>query len=255
MINTLENWFLWFMFYSIFGWIYECIVCSVSERKLINRGFLNGPYCPIYGCGAVLDLLILGRLTNPAVIFFAGIAVNCSLEYFTGWGMEKLFHAKWWDYSNYRFNIKGRVCLLGAVVFGTFAAILIKIVHPFTVSLFARFSPNALHILTAMLFVMFVTDITVTLIGFAGFSSKLRSFSAELKRGREKALEFAAAYRGTLTEKLRDTDNRFPSVSALHAKFFKKTNLQERRILKSFPKLKSLIDDEVLSELRKRLHK
>lgn len=76
------------MIYSIIGWVYESTICSIGHRKLINRGFLNGPYCPIYGTGAVLVLLVLGRIQNPVLLFFAGALVTCSLEYLTSWLME-----------------------------------------------------------------------------------------------------------------------------------------------------------------------
>lgn len=71
-----ETLFLWFMIYSVVGWIYESILCSVAQKKFINRGFLNGPYCPIYGSGAVLVILVLGKLTNPFLLFFCG----CSFD-------------------------------------------------------------------------------------------------------------------------------------------------------------------------------
>ena len=124
-MKTIETWFLWLMIYSIIGWGYESTICSIGQRKLINRGFLNGPYCPIYGTGAVLVLLVLGRIQNPVLLFFAGALVTCSLEYLTSWLMEKLFHARWWDYSKRKFNIGGRVCLIGAVVFGAFSVVLV----------------------------------------------------------------------------------------------------------------------------------
>ena len=88
-MKTIETWFLWLMIYSIIGWVYESTICSIGQRKLINRGFLNGPYCPIYGTGAVLVLLVLGRIQNPVLLFFAGAALTCSLEYLTSWLMEK----------------------------------------------------------------------------------------------------------------------------------------------------------------------
>ena len=70
-MKTIETWFLWLMIYSIIGWVYESTICSIGHRKPINRGFLNGPYCPIYGTGAVLVLLVLGRIQNPVLLFFA----------------------------------------------------------------------------------------------------------------------------------------------------------------------------------------
>ncbi len=79
-MDNIKDIFLWFLLYSCIGWIYETILCSVKERRFINRGFLNGPYCPIYGVGAVVNLLALGRFTNPAVLFFAGAIMDCTLE-------------------------------------------------------------------------------------------------------------------------------------------------------------------------------
>ena len=115
LLENVEKYMIWLFFYSVVGWIYESTLCSVRAHKFINRGFLNGPYCPIYGWGAVLDILILGKVQNPVLLFFLGAIVTCSLEYFTSYIMEKLFHARWWDYSKRKFNINGRVCLLGAV--------------------------------------------------------------------------------------------------------------------------------------------
>ena len=94
----LEYLFLWFLFYSFAGWVYESILVSVSERRLVNRGFLNGPICPIYGCGAVLAIVLLHDLHNPFAVFLISSIGACMLEYVTSWGMEKLFHARWWDY-------------------------------------------------------------------------------------------------------------------------------------------------------------
>lgn len=91
------------MFYSIVGWVYESLICSVGARHFVNRGFLNGPYCPIYGFGAVFDLILLGKIENPFLLFLLGAIVTCTLEYLTSYGMEKIFHARWWDYS------KGRI--------------------------------------------------------------------------------------------------------------------------------------------------
>ena len=126
---------LLFFIYSFVGWLYETVLCSVEERKLINRGFLRGPYCPVYGFGAIIDILVLNKIDNIFVLFFMGVILTCSLEYFTSWLLEKLFDARWWDYSYMKFNIKGRICLLGAIVFGLFSVLLIKLLNPFVMSL------------------------------------------------------------------------------------------------------------------------
>ena len=90
LLENVEKYIIWLFFYSVVGWIYESTLCSVRAHKFINRGFLNGPYCPIYGWGAVLDILILGKVQNPVLLFFLGAIVTCSLEYFTSYIMEKL---------------------------------------------------------------------------------------------------------------------------------------------------------------------
>ncbi len=76
MLLTLENHFIWLMIYSFAGWLYETTICSIGQRRFVNRGFLNGPYCPIYGHGAVLVILVLGRLKNPVVLFLAGAVLT-----------------------------------------------------------------------------------------------------------------------------------------------------------------------------------
>ena len=158
MINTIETYCSWFIVYSIIGWLYESILCSFIEKKFVNRGFLNGPYCPIYGFGALLDIIFLSRFENVIVLFFFGIILNCSLEYLTSFLMEKLFGARWWDYSDKKFNINGRVCLLGAVVFGTFSVVLIKIVHPFVIWYMNMIPGILLHIIVVVFLIAFVYD-------------------------------------------------------------------------------------------------
>ena len=127
---AVEHLFLWFLFYSFLGWVYESILVSVQERRFVNRGFLNGPLCPIYGTGAVLASLLLGGLSGHPVLLFLVSALGASvLEYATSWAMERLFHARWWDYTDFRFNLNGRVCLLGAVVFGLGGVAIVRVVQ------------------------------------------------------------------------------------------------------------------------------
>ena len=153
MALTLEYLFLWFLLYAFIGWVYESVLVSVSERRWVNRGFLNGPLCPIYGCGAVLAIVLLHDFTNPIEIFLISSFGASILEYITSWGMEKLFHARWWDYSKRKFNIGGRVCLIGAVVFGAFSVVLVLVLHPFVKSLTDRLTDAAFNWICAILFV------------------------------------------------------------------------------------------------------
>ena len=186
-MKTIETWFLWLMIYSVIGWVYESTICSIGQRKLINRGFLNGPYCPIYGTGAVLVLLVLGRIQNPVLLFFAGAVLTCSVEYLTSWLMEKLFHARWWDYSHYRFNIQGRICLLGAIVFGFGGVLIIDVVQPQVERLTAMIPLLAVHVICAVAAIVVIIDTIVTVVGIVGLSERLAKFSEAVQDRAEKA--------------------------------------------------------------------
>lgn len=123
--------FIWFVLYSILGWIYETIFCSVKTLKWDNRGMLIGPYCPIYGVGAVLDVLVCGGLSNYGAVFLTCMLGSAILEYSTSYATEKLFHAVWWDYSHLPLNIKGRVCLPCSLGFGVAGLIVLYGIHPY----------------------------------------------------------------------------------------------------------------------------
>lgn len=130
MIITLEHYFLWFLFYSFVGWMYESILVSCQQHRLVNRGFLNGPLCPIYGTGAILGVAILGNVHNPIIIFLISMVGATILEYTTSWVMEQLFHARWWDYTKFPLNFNGRVCLFVSLVWGGFALLFVYIIQP-----------------------------------------------------------------------------------------------------------------------------
>ncbi len=239
----LEKLIFWFMLYSITGWIYETVLCSVSERKFINRGFLNGPYCPIYGVGAVLDVLILGRIQNTFLLFVLGVLVTCTLEYLTSYVMEKLFHARWWDYSERKFNIAGRVCLQGAIVFGAFSVILIKLIHPLVITLTEILPRRVLFVIVLVFSAGFLTDLIITVSGFAGFNKRLTAFSEALS---EKAENAAEQVRNSAA---------YAKLNNLYENFSKKMNRQQRRMISSFPKLRSVNYNSVLGEIRKSISK
>ena len=136
MILEIRDYFLLFMIYALAGWILEVIYALFADKKLTNRGFLIGPICPIYGVGCVLIILLLTPYKNHPIGLFVLAIVICSiLEYFTSYFMEKLFKARWWDYSNRKFNINGRICLETMIPFGIVACFIIYIVNPFVVEI------------------------------------------------------------------------------------------------------------------------
>jgi len=119
-----------FLIYSFFGWIIEVCVSYNDNKKFINRGFLIGPYIPIYGVCALLLTLILKNEINPIYIFMMSMFLASILEYVTSYLMEKIFKARWWDYSNIPFNVNGRICLVYSFAFGILGYLLIALIDP-----------------------------------------------------------------------------------------------------------------------------
>lgn len=121
----------WFIIYSFFGWVWETCYVSIKTGKYVNRGFINGPFCTIYGCGAVSVYLILRPVSdNLFFLFVGGIVVATVLEYLTAVLMESIFHTSWWDYSDKKFNFQGRICLGASLGWGFFTVMLFKVLHP-----------------------------------------------------------------------------------------------------------------------------
>ena len=162
-MNKFLFYFLIFSIYSVIGWIIEMFYVNIKHKKFSNRGFLIGPYCPIYGLSSVLMIIILSKYKNDLLIlFFVGLVIASFLEYITSYILEKIFKARWWDYSNYPLNIDGRVCLFNGIIFGILCIILINFINPFIVSLINKIPFTLLNIITIIIFILFVIDSIVS---------------------------------------------------------------------------------------------
>jgi len=168
--------FLTFFSYSVFGWLVECIFCTVVDKKLTyDRGFLLGPYCPIYGWGALYMYLFLTKYKeDPFILCVMTMVGTTILEYFTSYMMEKLFHARWWDYSNRKFNIEGRVCLLNSFLFGVLGLAFTYVIHP-SYSLFLEgISDHILIIIAISFFAIYFIDNIISFIILAKLKIQVR---------------------------------------------------------------------------------
>lgn len=244
----MAHFFLWFVFYSMFGWLWEVSLYLIDDRKFVNRGFLNGPYCPVYGFGALLILMVLGNVEDPVALFFLSAIFTCSLEYLTSWGMEKIFRARWWDYSERPLNINGRVCMIGAIAFGSLSVLMLKIVHPTVLRQMERFSETELSATATVLFTLMSADLIYTVTKFSAFEKKLRDLNEKLNARVDAVREQKQAVVDRIQESAVYT-----KLSDSYEEFLKDLNAQERRILKAFPKLRSLKYDSVLKKIRERL--
>lgn len=157
-------WFFFFMIYSFIGYLTEITSCSINNKKLIvNRGFCLGPYLPIYGSSSVIMNIFLAKYSKDIITLFVMSAFVCTLmEYMTSLILEKIFHARWWDYTEKKFNLSGRVCLENSCLFGLGGVFIVSILHPFLDGLVSMIPHNVLIILSIVLFVIFMIDVIIT---------------------------------------------------------------------------------------------
>lgn len=171
-----------FIIYAFLGWCSEVAFAAVNKGKFVNRGFLNGPVCPIYGVGMLIVVLCLWNLRDRPLLLFLGSALlTTALEFVTGFVLERFFHDKWWDYSDMPFNIKGYVCLKFTILWGLAASFIIGAIHRFIYMLIEK-TPFVLGvILLAVFSAAFIADFIVTLTALVKLPKKLKAM-AEAER-------------------------------------------------------------------------
>ncbi|MEG0026386.1 MAG: putative ABC transporter permease [Bacilli bacterium] len=163
--KTIKTFFLFFMIGSIVGWIYEVIFYLIQDHQFYNRGFLYGPYLPIYGYGTVLMILFLKKFKNNIfILFIMAVLISGILEYATGMIMWQIWHQKWWDYTGLFLNIDGFVCLRSVVSFGIAGTFLISVVEPFLMKIYNNFQGNIINLLFYGLSIVFLIDNIITFI-------------------------------------------------------------------------------------------
>lgn len=158
-MEEIKLYILIFFIYAIAGWIMETTTISIRNKKFVNRGFLVGPVCPIYGYGVVLVSVLLKKYQEDMVATFCMSIIICGLlEYFTSFFMEKIFKARWWDYSQKKFNINGRICLENLVLFGIASCIIVYIVNPFIIGKINLIPQNIQSLIIIILVLIHVVD-------------------------------------------------------------------------------------------------
>ena len=225
MLKEIGIYFLLFFIYSILGWIMEVLNALIIEKKFVNRGFLIGPYCPIYGFGVLMLTLLLRKYEEDIIATFVFSILICGiLEYFTSYFLEKIFHARWWDYSNRKYNINGRVCLENLVIFGIFGCFILYIANPFFISVLEKLPDIAITTISSFLVICFLADYFIS----GNIILNLKEISKNLRK--DNTEEISEKVKKLIISKL-----------SLH-----------KRIIKAFPNLKKTIDFEKLIEKGKK---
>ncbi|MDD4026707.1 MAG: putative ABC transporter permease [Candidatus Shapirobacteria bacterium] len=176
-IIYLSEIILYFAIYSLIGWALEVLYASYESKKFVNRGFLFGPVCPIYGIGVLFLITILGPIANHPFLFFIGAIITTSaLEYLTGFILESIFKTNWWDYSDQKYNLDGKICLKFSIYWGFLSLFLFYFIHPSIVSFVSLIILKTSFYLSLAIFMYFLIDFIISLI----FIINLRSIFHKL---------------------------------------------------------------------------
>ncbi|WP_100065583.1 putative ABC transporter permease [Miniphocaeibacter massiliensis] len=244
--------FLLFITYSILGWIVESIYCSLYEKKVVNRGFLIGPYCPIYGAAAILIIIALSDFKNKILILFFLSTLLCGfLEYITSIILEKVFKLSLWDYSKEKLNIKGRICLKNLLMFGFLSVFLVELVHPFFEKLYSNIPYYIFIIIFVLTSLLFIADIIFTSIAvfditnLANKTFNLNELSLARSRITDNILQDIESKAEKIKFELKDKKEKGKvTINFIH-----------RRFIKAFPNIKSLNPNESFEILKNIINK
>ena len=231
----------WLIIYSFFGWVWETCYVSVKSGKFVNRGFINGPLCTIYGFGAVSVYVILRPFSdNLLYLYLGGVVVATALEYVTAVLMESIFHTSWWDYSDNKFNFQGRICLGASLGWGAFTVILFKVLHPLVESI-------------VILYPVYVGEIGICVIG-VGYVVDFAFSAAAAFRIHEKLPVIEAAMEQAKSEMLVKMHEKIASVGFAKEATLEsvKERLGDVEVLKEMEQKRAAITAEISAELQKR---
>lgn len=194
-LETILFYIACFIIYSIIGWIMETTLIFINTKELINRGFLIGPYCPIYGFGAILMILYLTQYKdNILTVFILGVVTCSILEYLTSYFMEILFKTRWWDYSNHKFNLNGRICGQNSLLFGVGGLVIIYITQPVIIKLLSSIPTTIFNITTIAFLIIMIIDAILSI----NIVNKFKHTLTTLDLKKDSTQKFAKAVRETL---------------------------------------------------------
>lgn len=278
-LYTLPQYVCFFFIYAVLGWCVEVAFAAVNTRQLVNRGFLNGPACPIYGFGMVGLLAVLGPWQNNVAAVFVVAAVLATLvELVAGYALYKLFHTRWWDYTKFRGNLGGFICPRFSLLWGLGGVLVIRLVHPPVAAAVQAIPPLALAVTDGVLAVGFTVDVGISFAQAAGLErrlKRLKDFSSAMRLlsdamtdkigtgamtvdtllDEQKLQLMLAAMEGrentaALRQQLLEMADRARAVRAEVERLARQEHFGEGRLLRAFPHMQAPRYDEVLTRLR-----
>ncbi len=261
-----------FFIYGFLGWCVEVAYCGLECGKFVNRGFLNGPICPIYGVGGVIVVVCLTPISDNIFVLFVGSAILTTLlELVTGFALDKIFHARWWDYSDTPFNLNGYICLKFSLAWGLVCIGLMRFIHPVIFGLVKHFPHFIGMIILIFLAAVFAADCVITVVTINKLTKRMKlmdEIAAKIHSVSDEIGEHV--YEGTVKiihkgEEIRDSENvreikekYEESVETLREKYAAAANERhvfQKRILKAFPDMRSHKHNEQLDALKESVKK
>ena len=256
-LTELYYFALSFFVYGFLGWCTEVAYAAAKQGKFVNRGFLNGPICPVYGIGVGVVVQFLTPVENNLVLLYISSTILVTvIEGITGFLLEKIFHNKWWDYSEQPLNIGGYVCVLFSLIWGVFCVLIVKIIHPLIYKVLTMIPLVLGIVVMACLAVGLLADLYVTASGILKMNRRLEAMekiAAELKELSDKVGE--NIYENVM-EGMEFREEKKARIEELKAKYEEmaenRTKVGER-LVKAFPKMQVGQHKEIFEELRERI--
>lgn len=251
---NITQWIAFFFIYCFFGWCYETALVSLEEHHFVNRGFLRSPFLPIYGFGALI-MVISGKpfFNDPVKMFLCGALAATLMEYVTSWLMELLFKTRYWDYSDCRYNISGRICAEATLLWGFMTLLVNYKIHIHIEKAVLMISNSILLVTDILLIILFIADLVISV-------KSVVDINHIIKRMTEIKEELA-----TLNQKLRENagkseniDHIRDKIKQLHSEntgILKRLNFFKRDIINAHPRAHSIKFNNALTELKLKLRK
>ena len=253
MDNTFFHILTYFVIYSFLGWILESIVRTICERRIINTGFLIGPFCPIYGFGAIIMILFLDQFKNNIILLFFSSFIILSLwEYVVGVLLEKFFATKYWDYSDHKFNYKGRICLTNSIAWGILGVLFIDYIHPTIIQLLEHVDFIYVAIITSIIAVILLIDAIISIIKVKNIKTTLEKIEEINEQIKQKLLELKDREKISANDNIQNLIN---NLKARRDRTMRHLYRRAYRLKKAFPAIDTKEFTEILNKKIEFKHK
>lgn len=268
--------FYYFIIYSFMGWCIETVYATINKKEFVNRGFLHGPFCPIYGFGTLSIIVLLKPIeTNYIFLFLGSVFLTSTIEYVTGYILENSFNSTWWDYSDKPYNLHGRICLSFSIIWGFISIFILKVIHPYIVYIVNLIPESSSMILFNIMLLYFFIDFTVTVItifklrslltqlnnAYSELTDKLSEFKFNLGNTRDiselrvKLDQLIESAEMKVSKKKSDIESLVKELKLKYDSLIMKRSPNYLRLIKAFPGLKFKDLDSILKDVKTKIHK